>query len=172
MPPRPLLAALLVLSLAGACGRRDGAPAPPDASEPAASEAPSRAPAAAALHSGLAVLEPLVGRYPHETHLWQQEPLAGRLHALLGSDLPAFLGNMEVVGPLSEEDGLLYVVGNKQHRGGTDAAAIVMDLHRDAIWVWLLRDGKGEIRVERDADVPLPEDVRITLANAEADGEP
>jgi hypothetical protein len=93
--------------------------------------------------------------------------LAGRLRALLGERFATFVENTGVQSPLLEEDGILYVTGNKQHSGGTDAAALVADLRRDAIWVWLLTGGESEACLDRDVEVELPADVRIVLENAE-----
>src|SRR5690606_30653114 len=163
MSPRPLTAPLaaLVAALALACGggeREPTAPAPPPG--PAAVSPPAGYP------SPLASLRELVGRHPHDVALWEREPLAGRLRALLGERLPTFIANTEVQSPLLEEDGILYVTGNRPHRGGLDAAALVIDLRRDAVWVWLLVDGESEALLDRDVPVELPVDVRLVLEHA------
>lgn len=158
------LAVLLTLA-ALACGAGEEAATP---------EAPAGAPPGPAVvtppegfPSELAPLRALVGQYPRDIDLWSREPLAGRLRALLGDRLPVLATNTQVQSPLLEEEGVLYVTGNKQHSGGTDAAAVVMDLRRDAIWVWLLVGGEGEAFLDRDVEVELPADVRIVLENAE-----
>ena len=160
------LLALLAASILLACGPSEE---PPPAAEPAA---PLVVTPPEAYPSELAVLRPLVGQYPRDIDLWNREPLAARLRALLGPRLETLVANTEVQGPLLEEDGLLYVTGNKQHSGGSDAAAIVADLRRDAIWVWLLADGQAEVFLDRDVEVDLPADVRIVLENADLDAEP
>ncbi|MEB2343993.1 MAG: hypothetical protein OZ948_04580 [Deltaproteobacteria bacterium] len=163
---RRALAALLAAA-ALACeldGREATAP-------PAPAEAAPAAPAVVTLPAGypspLAPLRELVGQYPRDVDLWRREPLAGRLHALLGERFATFVTNTEVQSPLLEEDGILYVTGNKQHGGGTDAAALVVDLRRDAVWVWLMAGGESEALLDRDVEVELPADVRIVLENAE-----
>jgi hypothetical protein len=155
--------AVLLVGAALACG--EGGEAPP---------APAEAPAAPAVvtppagyPSALAPLREWVGRYPRDVDLWSREPLAGRLRALLGERFPTFVENTGVQSPLLEDDGILYVTGNKQHSGGTDAAALVVDLRRDAVWVWLLSGGESEAFLDRDVEVELPADVRIVLENAE-----
>jgi len=162
---RPLAAPLaaLVVALALACGgeREQAAPAPPPPEAPEAVTPPAGYP------SPLASLRELVGRYPHDVGLWEREPLASRLRALLGERLPIFVARMEVQGPLLEEDGILYVTGNRPHRGGLDAAALVIDLRRDAVWVWLLVNGESEALLDRDVPVELPVDVRLLLENVE-----
>ena len=159
------LRALVVLVALGtfACGGPDEE-APSPTAEPAVPEVvtlPERYP------SELATLRPLVGEYPRDSDLWNREPLAARLHALLGPQLADFLRNMEVQSPLLEEQGLLYATGNKQHSGGSDAAALVADLRRDALWIWLLVGGEAFVFVDRDVEVELPADVRIVLENAD-----
>ena len=136
MLPR-LLVVLLLLADSG-CGPSgaEAAPAPP-----AAPPVPAVVTPPAEFPSPLAPLREWVGRYPREVDLWSREPLAGRLHALLGERFPVLVENTGVQSPLLEEDGILYVTGNKPHGGGSDAAAVVIDLRRDAIWVWLLVDG-------------------------------
>jgi hypothetical protein len=162
-----------------ACGGREEAPpAAPPLQPVAEAEAPAAAPAEPAsagappAAEGLAALRPLAGRYPHEVDLWQREPLAGRLRALLGEErFAVLLGNLEVTGPLGEEDGVLYVTGNKAHQGGVDAAAVVIDPRQDVIWVWMLVAGRPEAVAERDVELVVPEDVRITLENVESDAD-
>jgi len=156
--------AVLVALAALACGPA-GEEAPPAPAETPPS--PEVVTPPAGYPSSLASLRELVGRYPRDVDLWSREPLAGRLHALLGERFATFVANTEVQSPLLEEDGILYVTGNKQHSGGTDAAALVADLRRDAVWVWLLVGGESEALLDRDVEVELPADVRIVLENAE-----
>jgi hypothetical protein len=175
MQLRAFAAVLALVALTAlACGGEE---------EPGAAISPAPAPAAApaaptlvtppeSYPSELAALRPLVGRYPREIDLWNREPLAGRLRALLGEKLETFARNTEVQGPLLEEQGILYVTGNRQHSGGSDAAALVVDLRRDAVWVWLLVGGESEAFLDRDVEVELPADVRIVLENAADEPEP
>jgi hypothetical protein len=173
---------LLLLPGCGPSGSRQpeseqapaAAPAPASAPAAPASPAPARSDAAAAPPSaeapaagGLAGLRVYLDRYPRDVDLWSREPLAHRLHALLGPRFDAFVTNTQVQGPLKEEEGVFYVTGNKQYSGGTDAAALVIDPGDDVLWVWLMVDGRTEILQERDGVVvPLPADVRVTLQNA------
>lgn len=163
---RSMLATLLVAA-ALACELDGREAAAPPAPEEAAPTAPAAVTPPSDYPSPLAPLRALVGQYPRDVDLWSREPLAGRLHALLGERFAAFVTNTEVQSPLLEEDGILYVTGNKQHSGGTDAAALVVDLRRDAVWVWLLVGGESEALLDRDVEVELPADVRIVLENAE-----
>jgi hypothetical protein len=156
--------AVLLALLAFACGpASDGTPPAPAETPPS----PEVVLPPAGYPSPLAPLRELVGQYPRDIGLWDREPLAGRLRVLLGERFAAFVENTEVQSPLLEEDGILYVTGNKQHSGGTDAAALVADLRRDAVWVWLLTGGESEAFLDRDVEVELPVDVRIVLENAE-----
>lgn len=165
------LRALVVLVALGgvACGRETAEAPPPPVAEPSA---PVVVTLPESFPSELAALRPLVGQYPRDIDLWNREPLAARLRALLGPQLEAFVRNTEVQGPLLEEQGLLYVTGNQQHSGGSDAAALVADLRRDALWIWLLVDGQAHVFRDRDVEVELPADVRIALENADLDRDP
>lgn len=163
LPRTALRRGALALLLALACGP-GGEGAPPPAETP---PAPPVVTPPADYPSPLAVLRADVGRYPRDLDLFAREPLAGRLQALLGERLPVLVENLGVQSPLLEEDGILYVTGNKPHGGGTDAAALVIDLRRDAVWVWLLVAGESEALLDRDVEVELPADVRIVLENAE-----
>jgi hypothetical protein len=159
----PTFAVLIALG-ALACGPGGESTPPAPAETP---PAPSVVTPPAGYPSPLAPLREEVGRYPRELDLWSREPLAGRLRALLGERFPAFVENLGVQSPLLEEEGILYVTGNKPHGGGTDAAALVIDLRRDAVWVWLLIAGESEAFLDRDVEVELPADVRIVLENAD-----
>ncbi len=165
--PLRALTVFLVLGTFACGGPNEEASSPaPEPAIPEVVSLPERFP------SELAGLRPLVGQYPRDIDLWNREPLAARLQALLGPQLADFLRNMEVQGPLLEEQGLLYATGNKQHSGGSDAAALVADLRRDALWIWLLVDGEAFVFADRDVEVELPADVRIVLENADMDLEP
>lgn len=159
------LRALVVLVALGAVacgGPKEEVPSPEtETTVPEVVTLPERFP------SELAALRPLAGQYPRDIDLWSRDPLAARLHALLGPQLADFLRNMEVQSPLLEEHGQLYATGNKQHSGGSDAAALVADLRRDALWIWLLVDGEAFVFLDRDVEVELPADVRIVLENAD-----
>lgn len=154
-----VLAALAVF----ACGGPNEEAPPPEPAVPEVVTLPERFP------SELAALRPLVGQYPRDIDLWSREPLAARMNALLGPQGEDFRRNMEVQSPLLEEEGLLYATGNKQHSGGSDAAALVADLRRDALWIWLLVGGEAFVFVDRDVEIELPADVRIVLENADMD---
>lgn len=159
---RRTLVVLVGLGLFACGGPNEEAPSP-EATVPEVVTLPERFP------SELAVLRPLVGQYPRDIDLWSREPLAARMNALLGPQADDFRRNMEVQSPLLEEQGLLYATGNKQHSGGSDAAALVADLRRDLLWIWLLVGGETFVFVDRDVEIELPADVRIVLENADMD---
>jgi len=167
------LALALVAALASACGDRGAAPpaqpATPVAPAPAAAPAaPPAAPAAAppgAAKQDLSSLKSLVGKYPRDVGLFDTEPLHGRLVALLGDRYATFLANMGTQGPISLDDTVLYVIGNKPHAGGDSQAILLIDLAQDLVHVHLLEQREmAELR-ERDADIAWPPDVQTTIAN-------
>lgn len=115
----------------------------------------------------LADLSQYIGKYPNDgVNFLTISPLAERLQDLLGDDYDKFQGNMETVGPLSEENGLLYITGNKDNDGGTDAAALVIDPEQDTLFVWTLIDGAGSVVTESEEAVTLPADVQTMMENS------
>lgn len=86
----------------------------------------------------LTSLKNLAGKYPAETRLWETQPLQGRLRALLGEHYDAFLVNMQVTGPLTIEGNIAYVMGNKPHSGGSEAAIFLAEIASNRIDVWLM----------------------------------
>jgi hypothetical protein len=125
--------------------------------------APARlAPAGA--ERGLARLEQAVGRYPREVGLWDQHLLHERVRKLVGRRFPFFRSNMWNTGVVSRDGPLLYVTGTRQQWGGLDGAALVADLDRDAIWVWIMISGRRYEYRER----PLqPAEVELFLRHWE-----
>jgi hypothetical protein len=146
----------LALALALGCGSgQEGATKPAD-------PAPA---AAASAATGLDGLRAYVGKYPRDVHLFETEPLRTRLLALLGTRYTALLVNFGTQGPLSEENGVLYAIGNKPHAGGDSAAVLLVDPARDLIHVYLLDELEmAELR-ERDEPIALPADVQTTIEN-------
>ncbi|HKQ59629.1 MAG TPA: hypothetical protein VJS92_00005 [Candidatus Polarisedimenticolaceae bacterium] len=128
-----------------------------------ACEKPPPLPPPRVAEPGFAALRGYVGKYPRESGLWTTQPLADRLAALLGDRLPTLIANMEVEGPLTEDGGLLYVVGNREHRGGVDAAAVVIDPSADLLWVWLLVGGQPSEFGALAPGTSLPREVRLVL---------
>ena len=73
--------------------------------------------------------------------------------------------NFGTQGPISEENGVLYALGNKPHAGGDSAAILLVDPARDLIHVYLLDELEmAELR-ERDEPIALPGDVVTTIEN-------
>lgn len=116
---------------------------------------------------GLASLSQYLGKYPKDrVNFLEQEPLSSRLRALVGERYADLQSNLGTVGPLREEDGAMYLLGNKPHEGGRNAAAIVIDPRQDALYVWLLVDGLATEFRERDMSIPMPKDVQKAIGNA------
>lgn len=100
-----------------------------------------------------------LGQYPRDTNLWGNQLLAQRLHTLLGDKIQTFKVNMLVQGPLTEENGLLFVTGNKPHEGGVDMAVFLADPANDKIQVWLSTNGAVENFSEADPPLADPPSV-------------
>ena len=124
-----------------------------------------------AAKSGEAELQSLVsllGKYPQDgTKYLEQGVLAERLKALLGRRYDALLLNLQTVSPLNKEGELWSITGNRQHEGGTEAAAVVIDPARNAIRVWLLNRGTQTVYTDLpQGDIPWTESVNKLIANA------
>jgi hypothetical protein len=140
-------------------------PAPPPPLAAASAPAPRLAPAPPPTVGALAYLDGMVGKYPEQSGLLASQPLANRLTALLGPDLPQLIENLQVRAPLQMEAGVYYLTGAKQQGGGTDAAALVIDPAQDVIYVVMLVSGARSEYVERGVKPPLPADVQKMLSN-------
>lgn len=160
-------------------------PAPASAPAPAATAAPAVAPQPAPITSvkgnefrrpyaaqpgapELKSLESLIGTYPHDGAKYlEQGVLAERLKRLLDSRYGALLKNLQTSGPLTKEGDVWMVTGNRQHQGGTDAAAVVIDPARNALRVWLMRSGTQTVYTDlREGEIAWPESVKTLIGNA------
>lgn len=113
-------------------------------------------------------LEAQVGRYPRDGgDFLRSGPLAERLRGLLGpTNYPVLLENMGVSGPLKQEGAMLYITGNRPHRGGTEAAAVVIHPAQDAVRVWLLTGGEEWDVQDQGAPKTVPAEVANVMDNA------
>ena len=150
----------------------------PKAEEPAATAeaVPNAAPAmeqvrvlhvAKADEENLASLKSFEGKYRWDgVDYLKQGVLAQRLKALTGSQYETLLKNLQTVGPLEAEDGMLRISGNRQHMGGEEVAAVVIDPARNGLRVWLLSEGKHQVFTDVEgADIPWPSGVQAMIKN-------
>jgi len=107
------------------------------------------------------------GTYLDRAWFTASVPVASRLQALLGAKLEVFEMNMSVRGPLMEDQGVYYTMGNAPHRGGRDNAVFLAEPSTDTIAVILIEDARRTDYREGERDVPLPAEVRTYLANIE-----
>ncbi|MBS3021234.1 hypothetical protein DJFAAGMI_03998 [Comamonas sp. PE63] len=112
-------------------------------------------------------LKPLQGKYRWDGVDYVQDGvLAERLKTLMGHQYDTLLKNLQTLGPLEPSAGLLYVMGNRQHQGGEEMAAVVIDPVRNGLRVWLLSEGKQTVFTDVDgADIPWPSAVQSMLRN-------
>ncbi|MDR3064561.1 MULTISPECIES: hypothetical protein [Comamonas] len=117
--------------------------------------------------TGLDSLQPLQGKYRWDGVDYVQDGvLAERLKTLMGHQYDTLLKNLQTLGPLEPSAGLLYVMGNRQHQGGEEMAAVVIDPVRNGLRVWLLSEGKQTVFTDVDgADIPWPSAVQSMLRN-------
>lgn len=116
---------------------------------------------------GLDSLKPLQGKYRWDGVDYVKDGvLAERLKALTGPQYDTLLKNLQTLGPLEPVSGLLYVLGNRQHQGGEEMAAVVIDPVRNGLRVWLLSEGKQTVFTDVEgAEIPWPSAVETTLNN-------
>lgn len=112
----------------------------------------------------------MLGKYPQDGAKYlEQGVLAERLKALLGRRYDVLLQNLQTVGPLTKEGELWSITGNRQHEGGAEAAAVVIDPARNAIRVWLLNRGTQTVFTDlAQGEIPWPESVSKSIANAKS----
>lgn len=131
-----------------------------EAAVPSADTAPPPAP-------GLASLTAFDGQYPADAGIWKSEPLRTRMVRLLGGDFELFLENVKTSGPISVENGLLYVMGNCPSSAKVwGAGLVVVDPTGDRILIKHYSDAWDSIRTYSDGDIAvLPKDVMTMLGN-------
>ena len=112
-------------------------------------------------------LKPLQGKYRWDGVDYVKDGvLAERLKTLMGHQYDTLLKNLQTLGPLEPSADLLYVMGNRQHQGGEEMAAVVIDPVRNGLRVWLLSEGRQTVFTDVDgADIPWPSAVQSMLRN-------
>jgi uncharacterized protein len=114
---------------------------------------------------GLSFLNGMVGRYPYEVELFDHPALMARLSSLMGPAAALVKERFQTSGRVNREGPFIYVSGNKQHSGGTDAGLLVADPATNQLWTWLTVGGKLQ-RFGPQADPsPMPRDAATMLSN-------
>ncbi len=170
------IARLAALSVAGAaalglaaCGNNEPAataPAAPEATATVDNSVPP--PAGAPLTGDLASLQGSIDKYPNESGLFDNSVITGPLQNLLGSKYDTFKKNMEVQSPLTREGNVLYVSGNKQGEGGSNAAYLLIDTTTKAMEVGLWENGKLTTYPAQGSTITRPSDIQTMIDNAKA----
>jgi len=151
------VSAMLAALALSACDK----PAPAvDNAQPAA-EAPALQEAAA---EDWTALRASIDKYPSEVGLFEKSPISEPLKVLLGDRFAAFVANMEVEGPLQEENGILYTSGNKAHEGGIEGAYLLIDPATRQLDVGLWEKGKP---THFGTDLAKPKDIQAFISNYE-----
>jgi hypothetical protein len=125
--------------------------------------APEPSPASA---SAWASLANDIGKYPRDIGLFERSAISDDLKALLGDNFEAFRANMDVQGPLAEEDGVLWTSGNRPHEGGSEAAYLLIDPAAQQLEVGLWHDGHFQTYASPGASIAKPADVGTMIDNA------
>ena len=119
---------------------------------------------------GLDSLSGELGKYPHDgVDYLRDGVLAERLRGLLAGRYEVLLANLGTVGSLTQEGALWSLIGLRPHRGGEEAAAIVIDPERNGLRVWLLSEGRQTVYTDVDGpEIGWTPDVLKTMGNVEA----
>jgi hypothetical protein len=105
----------------------------------------------------LAYLLALNGKYPYESELFETDPLKSRLKKLLGDEAYFnFTERMGVQVPIEVNGNQVFMEGLKAHSGGSDEAAILVDVEKNLIWALTFSDGKNLQVYKDDRDVEMP----------------
>lgn len=110
------------------------------------------------------VLEKQVGQYPRDSGLFDKPPLAAPLKALLGKDLAKFKRFMDTQGPL-QQDGLLFVTGNKRHAAQDGAAYLLIDVSQRKLEAGLIENGLLKVYASEGTPLQPPAEVRTFIGN-------
>jgi hypothetical protein len=111
-----------------------------------------------------ALLQTEIGKYPNDLKLYDDSAITPDLKTLLGDKFATFKRNMEVSGPL-QRDRILYVLGNKKHQGGKDAAYLLIDTENQKLEVGLWENGKLTTYASPGEPLFKPKDVLTTIQN-------
>lgn len=110
------------------------------------------------------VLEKQIGQYPRDSGLFDKPPLAAPLKALLGKDLAKFKRFMDTQGPL-QQDGLLFVTGNKRHAAQDGAAYLLIDVSQRKLEAGLIENGLLKVYASEGTPLQTPTEVRTFIGN-------
>lgn len=114
------------------------------------------------------VLEQQVGQYPRDSGLFDKPPLAAPLKALLGKDLAKFKLFMDTQGPLQQDrqqDGLLFVTGNKRHAAQDGATYLLIDVSQRKLEAGLIENGLLKVYASEGTPLQTPAEVRTFIGN-------
>lgn len=105
----------------------------------------------------LAYLLALQGKYPYESELFETDPLKSRLKKLLGEEMYFnFVERMGVQVPIEVNGNEVFMEGLMAHSGGSDEAAILVDVEKNLIWALVFSNGKDLQVYKDDRDVQMP----------------
>ncbi|RAJ02320.1 hypothetical protein LX64_03329 [Chitinophaga skermanii] len=103
----------------------------------------------------------LNGKYAHEIHLLDMEPLKKRWRQLLGSkeNENDFLQRYQVMPPIEIEEGVLYNEGCKPHNCAQDEAAIAVDMRKDIVYLGIAKNKVVRLYAEK-GDTSYPDKMK------------
>ena len=150
-----------------ACG--DNAAAPNTSTQPPAAveqATPTPTVTPGVITGEWASLQSAIGQYPSQSKLLENSVLATPLKTLLGDKFDVFRTNLQVESPLQKDGDVLFLSGNKQHEGGSEAAYLLVHPQTKALEVGLWQGGKLEVLKTPGSDIRKPTDIQTMISNA------
>lgn len=129
-------------------------------------QAPPKAETAAT--DSLEFLNAMVGKNTYDAKTFEHPTMKARLTSLLGSKARLVPERFQTTSSIEKEGDIVFMMGNKAHMGGTDAAVIIGNVRTNELWVWLNVAGQLT-RVGPAADPkPMPADAGTFVSNMKA----
>lgn len=159
----PFLVLVPAFALA-ACQQQSPSNAEP--ASPALTAAEPAPPVATAPAADWASLDAAVGKYPRDSGLLEKSSvIAEPLRTLLGEQFAAFETNLQTQSPLQRDGGVLYLSGNRDNQGGSEAAYLLIDPAARKLEVGLWQGGKLSTFRSEGAEIAKPADIQTLISN-------
>lgn len=112
-----------------------------------------------------AALDSYVGKYPVQSGLYDNSPIAPALKSLLGAKLAILETNSQTAAPLQRDGNVLFTSGNKYGAGGSDAFYLLIDPSAKTLEVGLWQDGELSVYKTAGSSISRPQDIQTLIAN-------
>lgn len=103
-------------------------------------------------------LNSLIGKYPNQVNLFEQDQIKGRLQSVLGNKYENFIENWNTETPIVKKGNVLHTSGCKAHDCAANSYDLFLDLKSNIINIYHIKNGKEKVYKEHDTEIVLPED--------------